>query len=291
MASKLERSLKQVRDRLIDKVLMERSAFIKAARRMRQKENTFAYVAKDRNGLKFLYAPTDFTIGAALNVRGSWQYEELNHYLEFLAACAQDKTTFFFDIGANIGTQTVYASRSGLFSRVFAIEAMPSTFELLSSNVVLNGYAENTSCYNNALGAKNGREKFLFNPLNPGGSRRDDDSANCEDVVLDITKTSYFVRDLLKIHGEPDVFAFWIDVEGMEDEIVSELSSVCAGKETYFCVEYNKSLYDADAHTSFRSYMESRDELYTLCEDGMHEISDLSSVENNQDVVFSAQAR
>lgn len=291
MASKLERSLKQVRDRLIDKVLMKRSAFIKAAHRMRQKENTFAYVAKDRNGLKFLYAPTDFTIGAALNERGSWQYDELNHYLEFLAARSQDKTIFFFDIGANIGTHTVYASRSGLFSQVFAIEAMPFIYELLSSNVVLNGCTENTSYFNKALGAENGQEKFLFNPLNPGGSRRDDDSANGEKVVLDIVKTSDFVRDLLKNHGEPDVFAFWIDVEGMEDEMVSELSSVCADKEAYFCVEYNKTLYDADAHTSFRTYMESRDALYVLDKGGMREISDLSGVPDNQDVVFSAQAR
>jgi len=287
---KLLRSLKQARDRFIDNVVMQRSAFKKARHRLRQQENVYAYVAKDKNGLRFLYAPTDFTIGAALIERGSWQYDELNHYLEFISARAQGKKLYFFDIGANIGTQTVYAAKSGLFSTVFAIEAVPMIYELLSANVALNDCGDNTIVFNKALGSENCQQKFLFNRINPGGSRRDDGSADCEEVLLDVVKTSDFVTGLLDTRGEPDMLVFWIDVEGMEEEIVLELRGLCADLEAYFCVEYNKSLYEAGAQNSIRSYVESRDEIYVLTESGMQAITDLSAVEDNQDVVFSAKA-
>jgi len=287
---KLLRSLKQARDRFIDNVVMQRSAFKKARHRLRQQENVYAYVAKDKNGLKFLYAPTDFTIGAALIERGSWQYDELNHYLEFISARAKDKNVLFFDIGANIGTQTVYAAKSGLFSSVFAIEVMPYIYELLSANVVLNDCGDSTTVFNKALGAENCQQTFLFNRINPGGSRRDDGSADCEEVLLDVVKTSDFVKGLLDTKGEPDMLVFWIDVEGMEEEIVLELRGLCTDLEAYFCVEYNKSLYETGTQDSIGSYVESRDEIYILEESGMRAITDLSAVEENQDIVFSAKA-
>ena len=286
----LERKLKQLRDRFIDNVVMKLGAFRKAQYRLREREGVFAHVAKDKNGLKFLYAPTDFTIGAALIERGSWQYDELDHYLEYVSGKAQGKRVYFFDIGANIGTQTVYAARSGLFSRVFAIEAMPSNFELLESNVVLNDCASNTTCFNKALGSEDTRRTFLFNPLNPGGSRQEDGSVHSEEIVVDVIKTSNFVRSLLESEGAPDILAFWIDVEGMEEEVVMELRDMCDDFETYFCVEYNESAYKADRGFSIRSYVETRDEIFGLAEDGMKEISDLSQVRSNQDIVFSGKA-
>jgi len=290
MSMNLERKLKQLRDRFIDNVVMKLGAFRKAQYRLREQEGVFAHVAKDKNGLKFLYAPTDFTIGAALIERGSWQYDELDYYLEYVSAKAQGKRAYFFDIGANIGTQTVYAARSGLFSRVFAIEAMPSNFELLESNVVLNDCTSNTTCFNKALGSEDARRTFLFNPLNPGGSRQEDGSIHSEEVIVHVIKTSNFVRSLLESEGEPDMLVFWIDVEGMEEEVVMELRDLCNEFETYFCVEYNETSYKADRDFSIKSYVEARDELYGLGEDGMKEISDLSQVRSNQDIVFSGKA-
>lgn len=287
---KLVHKLKQLRDQFIDNVVMKSGAFRKAQYRLRKKEGVFAHVVKDKNGLKFLYAPSDFTIGAALIERGSWQYDELNHYLEYVAGKAQGRKACFFDIGANIGTQTVYAARSGHFSSVFAIEAMPSNFELLVANVVLNECAANTICFNKALGAENARRTFIFNPLNPGGSRQEDGSIHSEKVVLDVVKTADFVRGLLENEGRPDLLVFWIDVEGLEEDIVMELRELANEFETYFCVEYNKSSYTADAESSMRPYVETRDEIYVLGTDGLKEIPDLSQVRDNQDIVFSGRA-
>jgi hypothetical protein len=98
------------------------------------------------------------------------------------------------------------------------------------------------------------------------------------------------VRGLLENEGRPDLLVFWIDVEGLEEEVVMELRELANEFETYFCVEYNESSYTADAESSMRSYVETRDEIYVLGSDGLKEISDLSQVRNNQDIVFSGRA-
>ena len=258
---------------------------------MRANDGTYAHVARDRNGLRFLYAPTDFTVGAALIDRGEWQYNELDSYVEFIKGKADDRSAWFFDLGANIGTQTVYACRSGVFERVCAVEAFPETYELLCDNVVLNQCSDVARCFNVALGSEAGRQGFVFNPLNPGGSRRQDGTTELEEVELDVVKTADFVRKLIDAESSPQILAFWVDVEGMEWEVVSDLLAFGDDYEVYFCIEYNVESYDRSSGEALRSYAESRQELYWLNEDGLKEISDLSEVPNNKDIVFSAQAK
>ena len=257
--------------------------------RLRARDGTYAHVARDRNGLKFLYAPTDFTIGAALVDRGEWQYDELDHYVDFVAGRAAGRTAWFFDLGANIGTQTVYAARSGKFARVIAVEAMPGTYELLCDNVNFNNCADMVSCFNVALGAEKGRQSFVFNPLNPGGSRRNDGSLDLEEFELDVVKTSEFVGRLLEVDNAPEVLAFWIDVEGMEWDLLSELRALGKRFEVYFCIEYNEVSYDEASKAALKNYLESRAELFVLTQEGLSPITDVSSVDNNLDIVFPAR--
>ena len=291
MSSAFARKLKEKRDWFIDNYLMSLNALKKSRYRLRQREGAFAYVAKDSSGLKFLYAPSDLKIGITLNESGGWQREELNHYLDFVTARARGKKACFFDMGANIGTQAVYASKSGLFSKVFAIEAIPYIYELLTANVVLNECTDNTICFNKALGAEYGQEKFLFNPLNPGHSKRDDGDINCREIVLDVVKTADFVSERVDGEGRPDILVFWIDVEGMEEEIVLDLQELCTDFEAYFCIEYNSDNYRDAPGLSLRSFVESREEVYRLDTNGLQAIPDLSEVQHNQDIVFSGKAR
>lgn len=282
-------TLKQFRDRFIDNVVLQQSAFKKAIHRLRARDGTYAHVARDRNGLKFLYAPSDFTVGAALVDRGEWQYDELDYYVSFISDRAEGRSTWFFDLGANIGTQTVYAVRSGAFTRVFAVEAMPGTFELLCDNVTFNNCADIATCFNVALGAENERQAFVYNPLNPGGSRRNDGSTKLEGFELDVVKTSEFVGALLDTEEPPEVLAFWIDVEGMEWELVSELSALSDRYEVYFCIEYNEESYDEASKAALKKYVESRAELFVLTQDGLKPTDDVTTVTNNMDIVFSAR--
>jgi FkbM family methyltransferase len=281
--------LKQALYGFIENVVLQQSGFQKAMHRLRARDGTYAHVARDRNGLKFLYAPTDFTIGAALLDRGEWQYDELDHYVEFVAGKAGGRTTWFFDLGANIGTQTVYAARSGKFARVFAVEAIPRTYELLCDNVNFNGCDDIASCFNVALGAENGRQRFVFNPLNPGGSRRNDANLDLEEFELDVVKAYEFVGALLEADDAPEVLAFWIDVEGMEWDLLSELRVLDEGYEAFYCIEYNEASYDEASKAALKNYVESRAELFTLTREGLSPIADLSTVRNNLDIVFPAR--
>jgi FkbM family methyltransferase len=291
MTKNLIRRAKDARDRFIDRVVMKRGAFRKSIHRLRQEENVYAYVAQDRNGLRFLYPPTDFTIGTALIERGEWQYDELDHFIAYIAEQAKGRDAWFFDIGANIGTQTVYAARSGVFSRVLAVEAIPSNHELLCANVLLNDCASVATCYNQALCAEAGQQTFVYNALNPGGSRRVNGAAGSGSVQLDVVSAADFVSERLRDHDSPDVLIFWIDVEGMEADVVSSLGAFCGDREAYFCVEYNQDLYDAVSGSAFRDYAESRATLFELTRDGIRPVDDLNVVERNTDIVFTSRAR
>jgi FkbM family methyltransferase len=291
MAKSLVRRVKDARDRFLDRVVMKRGAFRKSMHRLRQQENVYAYVAQDENGLRFLYSPTDFTIGTALIERGNWYYDEFNHFIDYIAEQASGRSAWFFDIGANIGTQTVYAARSETFSRVVAVEAIPSNYELLCANVALNDVAGKTSCHNQAVGAEPGQVTFVYNPLNPGGSRRDPGDSDLESVSLDVMRAVDFVGEQLQGEAQPDVLTFWIDVEGMEADVVASLEPLCAEREAYFCVEYNSDLYDEAALATFKRYVESREALFELTADGLQPIPDLSVVERNKDIVFTSRSK
>ena len=289
MSKSLIRRFKDARDRFIDNVVMKRGAFRKSMHRLRQQENVYAYVAKDENDVRFLYSPTDFTVGTALIERGNWYYDEFDRFVEYLAEKVSGRRAWFFDIGANIGTQTIYAARADHIARVIAVEAMPSTYELLCANVTLNDCADKTTCFNHALGAEAGKVDFVYNPLNPGGSRRDSGESGLVQVELDVLVAADFVRAQVDGPEAPDVLVFWIDVEGMEADVVTSLSTVCEGREAYFCVEYNHDLYDESSLEAFRNYVESRAELFELRADGLRPISDLSGVARNQDIVFTSR--
>ncbi len=69
----------------------------------------------------------------------------------------------FVDVGANIGTHSILASRLvGQQGRVFAFEADSATFEILSDNIATNG-ASNVEARNECLSDRVGSTTFNIN--------------------------------------------------------------------------------------------------------------------------------
>ena len=48
------------------------------------------------------------------------------------------KRTIFFDVGANSGTFTILAAKSGYFNKIVSIEPHLKTFNILRINLLLN---------------------------------------------------------------------------------------------------------------------------------------------------------
>lgn len=77
----------------------------------------------------------------------------------------------FLEIGANIGTATVVALRSGGFERAECFEPMPDNTALLRENLELNGLDGRARIHQVALSDSEGTVDFEISPTNSGDGR------------------------------------------------------------------------------------------------------------------------
>jgi hypothetical protein len=98
-----------------------------------------------------LVAADDECIGVSLRNNGAFEEALLLDVVRYLNRERGFRPTLFVDIGANIGTHLLRALAEGLFGRGIAIEMDSFNYNLLVSNVALNGYTERTTLYKVAL--------------------------------------------------------------------------------------------------------------------------------------------
>lgn len=151
--------------------------------------------------------------GATLNIYGGLhEFEHMSFALHLLR-----KTDLFVDVGANIGSYTVLASKS-IGAKCISIEPIPSTFNHLLDNVNLNGIAENVNCLNIALGSKTGFIRMTSkldccNRALPNGYQTKD-------------SITVPVRTIDDVVGTMQPVLIKIDVEGYESEILNGANSI-----------------------------------------------------------------
>src|SRR5262245_41657156 len=92
--------------------------------------------------VRFFVDPSDRVVGAWLLWHGAYQRREIDQAVAVLAAEGRlPADAVFVDVGANIGTHTVYALKSSRFARAVAFEQEPRNARLLAMNVEANGFA------------------------------------------------------------------------------------------------------------------------------------------------------
>jgi len=115
------------------------------------------------------------------------------------------------DVGAHVGSFTLKIARS--VHKVVAIEPDPSNFCFLKSNVVLNRLEDKISCYNLALGERNGKAFLDRSGYGYGRSKTTTVKSQCPTIVR---KLDAFVEEL-----EPDrLDLVKVDTEGSEIDIL-----------------------------------------------------------------------
>ena len=94
----------------------------------------------------------------------------------------------FVDVGANIGTHTVYALRTGRFGRAVAFEPEPKNARLLRMNIEANGLADAVTVIAKAAGEREGSATLYLHPRNKGahaiGTPPSDDGLERIDVPV-----------------------------------------------------------------------------------------------------------
>lgn len=148
------------------------------------------------------------------------------------------------EVGANIGTQSIYWALSGLFRRVLSIEADPRNFVLLTRNIEQNGLQDVIIPVQCAAGHEAGVIDFYQNPDNHGKSSAFPTSPKDTQIRVAVKPVSQILAEQGVADG--DIGLVWMDIEGYEPVACRSMETLMqAGVPIY--MEFSPQYYGAEA--------------------------------------------
>jgi len=193
--------------------------------------------------VRFFVDPSDRVVGAWLMWHGEWQRREIDAAVAVLAAAGRlPADAVFVDVGAHIGTHTVYALRSGRFARAVAFEPAPRNARLLAMNLEANGFAKLATIVPKAAGDRPGTAVLHLHPRNTGAHAIGAPPSVDGQGHLDVPVVR--VEDELAALGvaADKVALVWVDVEGYEPQAIDGLTGLMA-RATPIAFEFTPSRY------------------------------------------------
>lgn len=144
-------------------------------------------------------------------------------------------SSWFVDIGANVGMYTVLAGGAAGSSCV-AAEPVPATYESLCDNVRLNDLSNRVDCRNVGVGKEKGDLQFT-ETAKSGGNRVLQEAAPSSGTKVDVTALDTLLKEPT---SSDDVLVIKIDVEGWEAAVLEGGKSVLSrSSPTALLVELN----------------------------------------------------
>jgi FkbM family methyltransferase len=196
--------------------------------------------------VRFFVDPGDRVVGAWLMWHGGWQRREIDAAVEVLLAAGRlQPGAAFIDIGAHIGTHTIYALCTGRFERAVAFEPEPRNARLLAMNLDANSMSERVVVVRKAAGATAGTATLHLHPRNTG--------AHAIDVPPSVDGEASVAVPMVRVEDElqalgvlPDTVALiWVDVEGYEPQVLAGLAGLIA-RSVPLAFEFTPSRYSPD---------------------------------------------
>jgi FkbM family methyltransferase len=190
----------------------------------------------------------DSIIGACLRHSGNYCRAEFERTIALMHAAGRlDGRRIFLDIGANIGTHSIYALRSGRFDRVIAVEPAPANAALFRANMALNGVTGRVRLHQAAAGASPGRMRLHLDDTNHGAH-----SLLRGELPRSIEVPIVRLDEILRAEGSAprEIGMIWIDTEGSEIDCLAGVpKAVEAG--IPLALEFNAAKYGADRTAAF----------------------------------------
>ena len=200
----------------------------------------------DLGDVRFFADPSDRVVGTWLIWHGGWQRREILRAVELLSDAGRlQPDSVFVDVGAHIGTHTVYALHAGRFASAVAFEPEPRNARVLAMNLETNGFGGIARVVQKAAGSSAGNASLHLHPRNTGahtiGAPPSIDGRDRIEVPI------VRVGDELQLLGiQPaQVGLVWVDVEGYEAHVLEGLASLIA-ESVPIVFEFTPSLYDLD---------------------------------------------
>jgi FkbM family methyltransferase len=195
----------------------------------------------------------DAGVGQGLIKHGSWQREDFDTALRLILERNGRIGPVFVDVGANIGTQSVYAALSGRFSRIVAIEPEPYNAALIGDNARLNDISVPVDIIQKAVGGYPGAAHLALHGTDAGmHSLASTPGPLTIEVAIDTLPN---ILGGLGVTTQ-DVGLLWMDIEGREFDVLDAADPFLQGRTPLF-FEYCRAAV-GDEHAkwaeTFRSH-------------------------------------
>jgi FkbM family methyltransferase len=172
--------------------------------------------------------PADDVITTNVLLKGSWQRENTERAIQILKhELPQTRGGVFVDIGANIGTQIIYAMLSGHFSSALAIEPDPANFALLQQNIVANKLKDRVKLRSCAAGSLAQTLGLQQHGTNKGAHAFDLLGHHSGETVPVRVQPLTDILAAANIDAE-NIGLIWIDVEGYELNVLTGMRELLA---------------------------------------------------------------
>ncbi len=190
-------------------------------------ENDFIALKKCKHGV-FAFNRNDSFVGRSLDIYGEWSESEMTLFDKIVPPKG-----FVIDVGANIGTHTVFlAKKVGIDGRVLAFEPQRLVYQTLCANVALNALT-NVNCINAAVG--DNRDNITVPLLNPRAVFNFGE-LSLLDQKQGETVAKFRIDDLALSRCN----MIKMDVEGMEIDVIRGATKTISTHHPILFVENNK---------------------------------------------------
>ena len=129
------------------------------------------------------------------------------------------KDDILVDVGANIGLYSLLAGICGI-RKVYAIEANPFSFSVLSRNIIENGLSNKIIALCLPIGESSSIIKFNLSSTEAGTIGNEIASKTTQDKKLSIFSASFSLDELFRAQSIKNVTHLKIDVDGIEKGIL-----------------------------------------------------------------------
>lgn len=234
----LELAVRRIRDELLD-ALVSTPHFQRATYRSVARQGNLVFCRFDDHDL--VVDPGDF-VGRTVLDQGDFDRHRTNLICQRASELGKGKTVL--EVGANIGTQTVYFLKSGLFEAVVSLEPDPANARILETNLLLNGLSSSVDIVSAAAGERAETLTLRRMQGNSGGAslRTERPIEKCvSEIQVDVV-TLDALQDSGRFDGD-DLGLIWIDAEGHEEEIFRGAKSLLA-KGVPLAFEFSPALYE-----------------------------------------------
>lgn len=211
-----------------------------------------------------------------------WKFYRLaNKYYEFT-----NEQNIFCDIGANIGTTSIYFKKKiDPDIKILAFEPSKENYKMLKINMLLNDIDEKDQILVN-MGVSDHEEKasFAYDSFNSGGSKIVKGGESKEEVEL--TAFDSYIRKIL-IDAE-SIKYIWVDVEGFEPYFVNGAGETLRSINVPIVIEFSPDKYIAEG--CYREYVDQLCDIYDGFiymqddDEKIHKIEELYSFEGQKEL-------